>query len=182
MIQVKFRNFNYAKDIEKLYQYMMNDDSQPLISHSFQMNSLQMFERWISEKFARNDYHDFFMIEDGRANTIGFTFSYEFHVYDAHCKFTLCLFEEFLHQGYGAIASIKMMDYLFSKYSLRRVYVSVFDYNQESLKCNLKGGFDEVAVLPEYRYWRGEYHSLHILTITREKFYSKHERFILKKV
>jgi len=178
MIQVNFRNFEYGKDLDRLYKYMMKEDNQVLFSHGFQMNSLQLFERWISEKFARNEYHDFFMIEDGRGNTIGFTFSYEFYSYDAHCKFTLCLFEEYVNQGYGAVAAVKMMDYLFCKYPLRRVYVSVFDYNRSSIDNNLKGGFEEIAVLPEYRFWGGEYYSLHIMAMTRDKFYSEHKRMI----
>ena len=129
MIQVIFRNFKYGKNLDRLYKYMMKEENQILFSHGFQMNSLQLFERCLSEKFAQNEYHDFFMIEDSHENTMGFTFSYEFYGYDGYCKFTLCLFEEYVCQRYDAVATVKMMDYLFCKYPLKRVYVSVFDYN-----------------------------------------------------
>lgn len=180
MFQVKFRSFDYAKDLVPLFNYMMKEENQILFSHGFQIHNLPMFERWISDKFAHNEYHDFFMIEDTQGKIIGFTFSYEFFNYDAHCKYTLCLFEEYQNHGLGAVAGIKMIDYLFRKYPLRRIFVSVFDYNQNSIANNLKGGFEEVAVLPEYRFYGGKYFPLHILTISREKFYSKHERIISK--
>lgn len=180
MLQIKFRSFDYAKDLEQLFNYMMREDNQILFSHSFRVHNLPMFERWISEKFAKNEYHDFFMINDSQGKTIGFTFSYDFFEYDAHCKYSLCLYEEYKNRGLGAIAAIKMIDYLFRKYPLRRIFVSVFDYNTNSIENNLKGGFEEVALLPDYRFYGGEYFSLHILTISRDRFYTKHERILSK--
>lgn len=178
MFNVIFRRFDYAKDLERLYTYMMKEENQILFSHGFQIHNIPMFERWISEKFAKNEYHDFFMIENGQGKTIGFTFSYDFFHYDAHCKYTLCLYEEFQNHGLGAIAAIKMMDYLFRKYPLKRIFISVFDYNKTSISNNLKGGFEEVGILPEYRFLGGDYFSLHILTISREKFYKRHQRIL----
>jgi len=180
MLQVIFRYFDYTKDLERLYAYMTKEENQLMFSHSFQLHNLPMFERWISEKFARNEYHDFFMIENSAGETIGFTFSYDFFNYDAHCKYTLCLYEEYQQLGLGAIAGIKMMDYLFKKYPLNRIFVSVFGYNKNSLENNKKGGFEEVAVLPEYRFYGGEYFPLHILTISRQNFYLKHKKIISK--
>lgn len=180
MLQVRFRSFDYARDLERLYTYMTKEENQILFSHGFQVHNIPMFERWISEKFAKNEYHDFFMIEDSQGQTIGFTFSYEFFNYDAHCKYTLCLYEEYQNIGLGAVAGIKMMDYLFKKYPLNRIFVSVFDYNKKSIANNLKGGFEEVAVLPDYRFYGGEYFSLHILTISRDDFYKKRQRLISK--
>ena len=45
MLQVKFRKFDYAKDLVPLFNYMMKEDNQILISHSFQVHNLPMFER-----------------------------------------------------------------------------------------------------------------------------------------
>ena len=178
MINVRLRRFDYSKDLERLYGYMCREENQILFSNSFQIHNLPMFDRWITEKFAENFYHDFFIIEDGGENALGFTFTYDFNEYSGHCKYTLCLYEEYRDRGLGAVAAVKMLDYLFNKYPLRRVFVSVFDYNEKSLDNNRKGGMREVAVLPEYRYMGGEYHSLHILTISREEFYQKHKKII----
>lgn len=178
MLNVNFRNFNYSKDLEYMYLYMMKEENQILFSHSFQIHNLPMFEQWIANKFARNEYHDFFMIENKNGDTIGFTFSYEFFPHDRHCKYTLCLYEKYQSVGYGAIAGVKMMDYLFTKYPLKRIYISVFDYNKQSIQNNMKGGFKEVGVLPDYRFWGGEYFSLHLLTISRTEFYNKNKKII----
>ena len=180
MLQVEFRKFDYGRDLERLFKYMMKEENQILFSHGFEVHNLPMFERWISEKFAHSEYHDFFMIENTNGDTIGFTFSYEFFNYDAHCKYTLCLYEEYQNLGLGAIAGIKMIDYLFRKYPLKRIFVSVFEYNQNSIANNLKGGFEEVALLPDYRFYGGEYFPLHILTISRDVFYNKHKKLFQK--
>ncbi len=180
MLKVSFRRFDYERDLRRLFDFMMKEENQILFSHSYQVHNLPMFESWISEKFAKNEYHDFFMIEDSLGRTVGFTFSYDFFSYDAHCKFTLCLYEEYQNRGLGTVAAVKMMDYLFCKYPLNRIFISVFDYNTNSMEINLKGGFEEVALLPEYRFYAGKYHSLHILTISRVKFYGKHKRILSK--
>ena len=149
MFDIKLRAFDYQTDICQLYDYMMKEDNQILFSHSFQIHNLPMFESWISEKFSRNEYHDFFIIESNKGVQMGFVYSYEYHPHDLNCKFTLCLYEEYQHRGLGAIAGIKMLDYLFRKYPLKQVFISVFDYNINSLSSNLKGGFVEVGILPE---------------------------------
>jgi len=178
MLRIRFRRFDHARDLKRLFDFMMNESNQILFSHSFTVHDIPMFEIWLSRKLDRNEYHDFFMIEDSNGNTVGFTFSYEFFMYDAHCKYTLCLFEEYRNCGLGVIAGVKMIDYLFRKYPLNRIFVSVFDYNKNSLSSNLKGGFEEVGTFPDYRFYGGEYYSLHILTISRDKFYTKQKKVI----
>lgn len=179
-MKVKLRSFDYKTDLERLFLYMTKEENQTLFSHSFQIHNLAMFEGWITEKFSKNIYHDFFMIENSRGQTVGFTFSYDFFIYDCHCKYSLCLYEEFQSMGLGVYAAVKMMDYLFSKYPLKRIFISVFDYNKNSLSCNLKGGFEEVGILPEYRFSKGRYFSMHILTISRESFYQRYNRTLMK--
>lgn len=170
---------DYKTDIEPLYKYMMDEKNQILFSYAFQINNIYIFEQWLSEKLSR-DYHDFFMIENGQGQCIGFTFSYEFTVLNAHCRYTLCLFDSFQGIGYGAVAGIKMINYLFGKYNLNRIFISIFDYNKKSISNNKKGGFKEVAVLPDYRFYGGDYHALHILTISRDEFYARYEKTINK--
>lgn len=180
MKPVTFRKFDYSRDSKQLFAFMMNEKNQRLFSHSFQIQTLPQFEQWISEKLTRGEYHDFFMIENPKGETIGFTFSYEFFAYDAHCKYTLCLYDEYQNSGYGALAGAQMMDYLFRKYPLRRIFVSIFNYNHHSLSIHKKGGFTKVATLPEYRFEGGDYHSLHIFTISREEFYTKSRKILEK--
>ena len=180
MMQLSFRSFDPNKDLERLFRYMSDERNQALFSHGFQINTARQFEGWLSQKLASGEYHDFFMIENGRGQTVGFTFSYEFFPFDGHCKYTLCLYEEFQGMGLGALAGAKMMDHLFGKYPLNRIFISVFDYNAQSIEANKKAGFVEVGVLPDYRYLHGAYHALHILCITRQEFYARHQGILDK--
>lgn len=176
MRDLVLRKIDYNRDLAILFEYMTDLESQSLLSEQFQINTIQMFDRWLSSRFEMGIYHDFFMIETVGGKTIGFTFSYEFSLANGHCKYTLCLFNEYQGSGLGAKAAIQMMKYLFIAYSLKQIYISVYEYNKESLKANVRGGFEEVGVLPEYRYYAGEYHDLHILRITREKFDSMYNK------
>ncbi len=174
MYKVNLRLFEYEKDIKCLYDYMTKPENKILFSHVFQTNSDREFVEWLNSRF-KCLYHDFYMIElenrEGDKNTsIGFTYSYDFFANDGHCKLGLCLFEKYQNKGYGVGAALKMLNYLFATYSLNQVFTTVFDYNQNSLQSNLKGGFKEVGILPNYRFYDGQYYSLHYLTMERENF------------
>ncbi len=181
-MRVHFRNFDYEKDLKRLFSYMVKDENQILFSHGFQIHNIVMFENWLTGKFSRNEYHDFFIIENESGEAVGFTFSYDFFNYDAHCKYTLCLYEKYQNCGIGALAGIKMMNYLFSRYPLKQIFISVFDYNKNSLSANLKAGFKEVGVLPDYRYCKGEFGDMHILTMSRSTFYNRYENLLNSKI
>lgn len=177
MKSLLLRPFCYETDIRDLYAYMTEPCSQALFSHKFQINTIHGFEKWLTE-MLRTQYHDFFMIADTAGNTLGFTFSYDFFPNDGHCKFTLCLYTKYTKQGFGVIAAVKMLDYLFSSYSLLQVFTTVFSYNHESLAIHKHGGFRKVGELPNYRYFRGSLHSLHCYVIEREVFYDVANRFL----
>lgn len=176
MNNITLRPFRYETDLELLFRYMGNMKNQCLFSHKFQINTIQSFERWLTEKL-NVFYHDFFMIENYQQKVIGFTCSYDFFVYDGHCKFMLCLFEDSTYKGAGPIAAAQMLEYLFSFYPLHQVFTTVFSYNANSLSTNLKGGFREVGVLPNYRFLNGQYHSLHFLVMDRTTFEEKKAAF-----
>ena len=176
MYNIHFRKFNYQIDSKSVFESWSDPQNQSLISHQICLHTLEMFEQWITEKFRSGCYHDFYMIDTEKGETLGFIFSYDFHLNDGHCKYTLCLYEKYQNKGYGAAAAILFLNYLFSSYPLRQVFVSVFDYNTHSLQCNQKSGFREVGCLPDYRFLNGHYYDLHYLHMTREDFYSRYDR------
>lgn len=179
MYRVFLRPFDYQKDLEELYHYMSDMERQKLFSHKFQIHNLPDFQGWLNEKFHRL-YHDFFMVENSRGETIGFTYSYEFFPLDGHCKFALCLWERYEKTGYGAVAACRMLDYLFTYYPLHQVFATVFDYNGQSLSANLNGGFIQVGELPRYRFYNGKYYSLHYLVMDRERFYQRYSTLLAR--
>ena len=78
MDKLILRKVDYAKDLLLLYRYMTDADSQYLLSEQFEVNTLQMYERWLNSRFEMGVYHDFFMVETSNGQTIGFTFTYDF--------------------------------------------------------------------------------------------------------
>lgn len=182
MKKLIFRKLNFGRDLSVLFQYMTDLDSQSLLCEQFQINTIQMFERWLGSRFEMSVYHDFFMIETTSGQTVGFTFSYNFSMDNGHCKYTLCLIDEYKGTGLGVLAAMQMLEYLFKAYPLRQIYISVYDYNKDSLSVNRKGGFEDVGTCPEYRYYDGKYHDLHILRLTREKFYIMRDKWNKRKI
>lgn len=173
MRKIVLRRIDYRRDLELLFKHMMDIDMQCLLSEQFEVNTIARFERWLNMKFDTGVYHDFFMIDTQDGKTVGFTFSYDYSASNGHCKYTLCIFDEYQNFGLGVYSAVKMLQYMFKVYPLRQVFISVYDYNKASLSVNKRGGFEEVGVYPEYRYFDGKYHDLHIMRITRDKFYEE---------
>ena len=178
-MHVVLREYREQQDLEPLFQYMNSDETQKWFSHKFQLNSLDQFRGWLRERIQYS-YHDFFILENDQEIPIGFTYAYDYFSYDLHCKFTLCLFPLYEGYGYGPLAAIQMLDHLFSVYPLRQIFISVFDYNQNSLACNRKAGFVEVGKLPDYRFWKGRFYSLHYLVMQREAFYTRYTKYLYR--
>lgn len=170
MKELTFENADLRKCAGELYGMIMNPSEQFLFLSQERCNSLQEFEIWFQER-ARHFYHDFFLIcSDDHSLILGIVYSYDMKMNNGHCKIAIYIKPEFRSEGIGAIAALKMIDYLFRAYPLRKIYSEVYDYNRESLASNLDAGFSEEACLKEYRYFNGEYYDLHFLSITGEAF------------
>ena len=178
MKAITFRPYQCGRDTPDLYDYMRGQDTQRLFSHTFQIPTIQLFERWITERLQKT-YHDFFMLEYAE-KTIGFTFSYDFFPNDRHCKFTLCLYPQYVSSGLGVIAGAQMLHFLFSSYSINQVFTSVFGYNEASIRLNLRSGFQQVGILPNYRYENGQYWPLYYFVIDRTEFYKNADHLLTR--
>ena len=160
------------QDISDLYKMMMNED-QYLFSVKISANSEQQFGEWLCERL-KYDFHDFFIISSkDNKQVIGYAHNYDFSLQDGHCKVVVYLSPEYRDSGIGGLSAIKFMNLMFQKYPLNKLYTAVYAYNKRSLVNNIKAGFTEEGVLKQYRYYNGEYHGLHILSIDRKTFYQK---------
>lgn len=157
-------------DIHFLYKSMTSSD-QYLYSTKIRYNSEHSFEQWILNQLNGN-FHDFYLVEDKKCGRIGFVHNYDFSLLNGHCKLVVYISPTFREFGVGGIAAIMFMKKLFKDYPLRKLYTTVYDYNNESLQSNLRAGFQEEGVLKHYRYYSGHYYDIHYLSMTREKFES----------
>ncbi|MBP3412569.1 MAG: GNAT family N-acetyltransferase [Oscillospiraceae bacterium] len=168
MEHLKFVRYDHRRHLEVLYAWMNAPEEQAMfLSHST-CNSLRDFEGWIQDRL-KYFYHEFFVVELGDGQPIGIVYSYEQRMRDGHCKVAVYIAPQW-RNGPGAMAALKMVDYLFCYYPFRRVFCDIYSYNAASLCATLQRGFEEVGRLKEYKYHDGSYHDLLILTITREQF------------
>ncbi len=171
--KLTLRKFDFRSDLEDLFYIMMDSQDQMLFHGRFQVNSLPDFEKWMINNTA-HIYHDFYVIfDESDYNIVGYIYSYDYRAYDGHCKVCTFIKQKYRDIGVGAICGINFLNELFVNYPIRKIYIDVFDYNRQSLKSNLDAGFVEEGLLKEFRYYDGKYHDMHLLAITRERFYEK---------
>ena len=177
MYNVTLRSFDWRLDLRCLYTFLHEDVYQDCFPNSIKLYTIEQFEKWLSDCFIQGRYRDFLIIESGDY-TLGFIYTSEFS--NEHCHYTMCLYDDYINKGFGAVAGLKMLDYIFRKYPLNQIYISIVDCDKNSLASNIKCGFEEVGILPDYTFVNGEYHSLHILRITRNSFYENNNNRIEK--
>ena len=168
---VCLRKFNFRSDIEDLFNIMTNPDDQMLFIRKIPFNTLPEFDLWMQNNF-KGFYHEFNVITDKKNGYefYGFVYSYEYSAVDSHCKLCLVLKKEYRNTGLGARIAITFLDYLFTNYPLKKVFLTIYDYNKQSLESNIQAGFTEEGIIREYRYYNGNYYDLHILSMSREEF------------
>lgn len=170
MTGIILRKVIIQRDIPILY-HMMTAEDQFLFSVKIKANSEQQFREWFCEQL-KYGFHDFYMIVSKNDDKpIGYAHNYDFSLQNGHCKIVTYLVQDYRDAGIGGISTIMFIDMLFKLYPLRKVYTAIYNYNQRSLFNNQKAGFTEEGVLNKYRYYHGEYHALHIMSIDRQTFY-----------
>lgn len=171
MNKLRFRRFEHNKDLLNLYYVMTNVNEQMFFHSKTVFNSNVDYEQWLLGQMKYH-YHDFYILEDSDNDSkfAGFMYSYDFRLNDGHCMICVYLTPEYRNVGYGAYAGIKFIKEIFQEYPVRKIYLTIYDYNKQSLQSNLSAGFTEEGCLKEYRYYDGKYWDMHFLAITRETF------------
>ncbi|HCI05636.1 MAG: Acetyltransferase GNAT family protein [Parcubacteria group bacterium GW2011_GWC1_45_9] len=85
--------------------------------------------------------------------------------------------KELWGKGYGSEALMVLLDYAFGVLNLRKVSSSVFDFNERSLKCQQKCGFQTEGRLKAERYVNYAWADEILLAVFREDFLPLWENF-----
>ncbi len=170
MFNFKLRKIIDDNDMFQLFT-MMSENDQYMFSTHLLFNTYFEFYNWLSNHI-NNGFKEFYVIsdKDNEQKIIGFVYNYEFSLESGHCKLCVYVAPQFRNSGLGGIIAIKFLDILFRKYPLRKIYSTIYEYNLQSLESNFKAGFLIEGTVNKYRYYNGEYHDLHYLSISREKF------------
>ncbi len=170
MMGFEFHHVENQYDMDFLFTSFLADD-QYLYSTKLGFHTKQGFEQWFRDRL-NNDFHDFFIVKNDQLKPIGFVYNYDFTLIDGHCKLVVYINDEYRKTGIGGFVAIKFMDYLFTQYPLRKVYSTIYDYNQESLQSHIGAGFIKEGTINDYRYYHGSYHPIHYFSMDRKQFES----------
>lgn len=175
MALIKLEWVDLDEDIHDLFSYVCSND-QYLFSTRLWFNSEREFAIWIKSRMD-SEFHDIFMIKENGKN-IGYVHDYDFDERNGHCKIAVFIEKNHRAYGLGGLASVMFMEFLFAQYSIRKIYIDIYEYNKESLDSNLKAGFEKEGFLKDYRYYAGKYYGMYILSMTREKYENTLRRLV----
>ena len=169
MYGVVLDKLDIENDAEILYRIMTSEE-QCLFSTKLNLCTKDAFLKWFLNRLGR-DFHDFLMVRlTSNGETAGYVHNYDFSLTHQTCKLVVYILPAFQNTGLGGMAAVLFLKTLFEKYPLRKVYSTVYSYNQKSLENNRRAGFLEEGVLLDYRYYDGTFHNLHYFSVTREYF------------
>lgn len=170
MAGLSFRTFDPDRDTALMFELYRDPYEQALFAQRVPITTLVEFSEWLDGNM-RGNYHEFRVIADEETGELaGFTFAYDYHPFDLHCKVCVYMRPEWRGSGAAGLMGARFMGDLFSAYPLRKIYALVYGYNKESLRSNLAAGFVEEGVMREYRYLGGAWHACHILALTKRAY------------
>ena len=170
MAGLSFRAFDPEQDAALMFDLYRDPYEQALFAQRVPITTLVEFSEWLDGNM-RGNYHEFRVIADEETRELaGFTFAYDYHPFDLHCKVCVYMRPEWRGSGAAGLMGARFMGDLFAAYPLRKIYALVYGYNEESLRSNLAAGFVEEGVMREYRYLGGAWHDCHILALTKQAY------------
>lgn len=79
-------------------------------------------------------------------------------------------------RGLGTEATLLVLRHAFEEMNLHRVYLRVFDYNEQARKSYRKLGFEEEGRFREGHFRHGAWHDVFVMGILANEFFDKHGR------
>lgn len=165
---MKMRYYNANRDFGEVYRLFTNTEINHLITCRPYHNDTISFEKWLNTELTKgiNDFMVFY-----EENTfLGFAYTYDFYALDGHTRMTVAVKPEYITSGVGCLIATNFLQYLFKTYTLRKVYMNVYDYNNNSINAISRLGLYEESRLKEYHYYDDKYCDLVIFSISKEQY------------
>lgn len=173
-MKVIFKQFDYKQDAEWIYNIYSNKKESSSFVSDFYFSTREEFEKKFMSNII-NNYFYFNLLVDDSGERMGLIYAHDYKQESGHIKFTAYIIPQYRQLGVGALASLRFVHMLFSTLSINKVYVTVFEGNQISLKNNLQAGFHREATLKDYVFLNGGYRDLIYLSISRKQFYKRYK-------
>jgi len=115
----------------------------------------------------RGDKHVLLVATRQNGEVIGTIYSYNAQFVDQNCFVTAYIDGEYRNRGYGAVMMAMFIDYLFSYFSFRKIYLDIYEHNTSSTSAVESYGLKLEGHFPEHRYFDGEWHAMNRYALYR---------------
>ena len=157
----------YIRDI---YNIEIDLNRLTYFSENMKLISLEKYIDYF-DKQLKNHYHIFFMVKKrSTGEVIGYLYTYNYNPSNGYIYMSISS-DENINSLYAiAEAGILFINYLFSRYSLRKIYAEVYGFNLKSRHIVENTGFSLEGELKKHRYYNGQYHSLLTYALYKDFF------------
>lgn len=101
---------------------------------------------------------------------LGLVQAYDRDLRNGHVRFSMIVDPAVQGQGWPLEAAVLSLDHLFRLWNLRKIYADVLEPFWAPIGSAVGWLFDEEACLLEHEFYDGSYHSLRILSVTKERW------------
>jgi RimJ/RimL family protein N-acetyltransferase len=165
------------KEANFLYSCYQDYRARNLFTNDMYVKSMNTFINKM-EKNMIYKYDDFMLIKsESSKEIVGFIYTYGHKANDGNIKVTMYIEPNKRNSIYGAQGSLAFFDYLFNKYSIRKVYCNVYSYNEASSKILEGLNFKLEGRLKKHRYFDNDYYDVLIYALYKNDFNKLKERF-----
>ncbi|MPN46286.1 hypothetical protein SDC9_193871 [bioreactor metagenome] len=89
---------------------------------------------------------------------------------NSNCIIAIYMHPEYLGRGIGTQAINLLLDLLFDRFSLNKIKLNVFDFNERAIKSYKKAGFVKEGVLRQELFTMNKYHDIIMMSILKQEW------------
>ena len=155
-----------------LYNCFQDYKIRGMFTNDMYIMSLNDFIKDLKKKMIYK-YHEFMILSKSNSDClIGFIYSYRYNSNDGTLYTTVYINTSNRNSIYGVESALIFYDYLYNKYSIRKIYCSVYSYNEKTIKLLKNAGFELEGNLKKNKYFNNEYFDLLIFALYKENFFN----------
>lgn len=171
---VKLRGIE-PSDWEHHYFWDKDNEIQRLDDRLYAPRSKEATKQWAEKKSLRevNDDTYFFEIENLAGELVGCISTHECDARNGTFQYGIAIQREHWRKGYAAEAITIVLRYFFQELRYRKVTVTVYSFNEASMRMHEHLGFQLEGRLRHMIYTQGQFYDELFYGMTREEFRKK---------
>ena len=148
----KIRSANELPSLYRLVSHLSESDLPPRFPVAF---SCREFEVRMMD-LLRFEIHDIFRLADPQGETVGCVYSYDYRIYDGHCKIAFYFSPKVSIQDVQSMLR-EFVSYMFCEYPLVKLFFETSILDTSSVSLCQAAGFHLECTLKEYHFKNNEY-------------------------